>query len=149
MTTETMEAGAGGPEGSRHSRARFLWLFAALLVLGIAATSVAVVVRHDRDGNQQRTSTQQVAAIEQGCAQWRSSYAGASTLPRNWCAAMAGWMTGELHRGRMMGNTMWSNGERMRATCTQWARNAAATSPADGAAWCDAMVAWMSAHPDD
>ena len=151
MTTETTEDGRGGPGGSRPRGSRFLWLFAGLAVFAVAAASVAVIVRHDGGGNHEPTGTQQIAAIEHGCAQWHRSYAGASSPPANWCSAMAGWMNGQLHQGQMMGNTMWRDSEQMRATCAQWsARNDASASSAAGAgAWCDAMVAWMSAHRDE
>jgi hypothetical protein len=150
MTTETTEDGPGGPDDARRRRSRLPWLFAALVVLAVAVVSVAVIVRHDGGSNHEPTGAQQIAAIEQGCAQWHRSYAGASAPPANWCSAMSGWMNGQLHQGRMMGNTMWRDPEQMRAACAQWSAHddGSATSAGAAGAWCDAMVAWMSAHPD-
>jgi hypothetical protein len=88
-TTDMTEEGAGGPDGARRRGSRSRWLVAALVVVAVAAASVAVMVRHDGGTGHESISAQQIAAIERGCAQWHRSYTGVSTPPANWCSAMA------------------------------------------------------------
>jgi hypothetical protein len=121
-------------------------VISAVVVAGVAATS-------DDDSNVSDASlgTQQLGSIQQACAQWRDGYTGRSSPSSAWCDDMVGWMTSQVRSGHMMGSTMWSDPDQMRATCQTWLSSSQGAGGADpdASGWCGQMVGWMTQHMGD
>lgn len=152
MTTETNDT----PTTPTTPAPRRPWL--PLLLTGIAVVIVAgaaigIVIVRDDDSNDNGTvaGTQQLASVQQACAQWRDAYSGSSAPSSSWCNDMVGWMTGQMNSGQMMGTMMWGDPDRMRDTCRQWMSTnpAGSGSALNTSAWCDQMVGWMTQNMGD
>jgi len=61
------------------------------------------------------------------------------------CISMSDWMTKHLSDGRLTGSMMWGSATALRSTCGQW-MTTETSGTADGNAWCDQMVTWMTQH---
>jgi hypothetical protein len=146
VTSDTQESTP--TETAPPARRRLLpWLLGVVAVVAVAVIAAAVVAARDDNRGSRQTSTQQLASVQQACAQWRSSYAGSSVPPSTWCNQMVGWMTDQARSGRMMGPMMFGNPARMLSACQQWSSaHGAATARGNAGAWCDQMVGWMSDH---
>lgn len=145
MATETLERPQVPAEGPRR-RAWLPWVVAAFVVVLIAGTATAVIATRD-SGSNATTDTQQLASLQQACAQWHTSYAGQSAPPADWCSSMIAWMGGHMSAGAASGTATWSNPDAMRASCRQWMSSAPiAGTGVDATRWCDQMVGWMTQY---
>jgi len=130
------------PDGAVGTgRPRRPWLLragAAIVVMVIAACGGSGV------GSSGTTNAQQLAALQQACAQWRTAYPQQSAPPSGWCPEMVSWMSAHADNG----NAMWAGPGAMRATCEQWVSSSSPgpARPSGSSQWCEQMVAWMSQY---
>jgi hypothetical protein len=116
------------------------WVLALVAVLVVGGVLAGVLLSR---GPENESSTQQLAALQRACAQWRTTTGADQMTPTDWCTNMIGWMSDRMddHPG------MWATPEAMRATCQEWSSsNATSVSEGDRIAWCDEMVTWMQQH---
>jgi hypothetical protein len=150
MAIEVSEPPGSSEEVPKRG-SRWPWLITIALVAVLAALVgglIATRANDNSDGIATSQGTQQLASIQQACAQWRGGYTGGSAPSSAWCDEMVGWMTGQVSSGRMMGSMMWGDPDQMLATCQQWmaSRPPASGSTPGTAEWCGQMVTWMTQH---
>jgi len=143
---ETRASSAGEPE----RRSRLTWLIAVVVVVVMVGALVAGVVAsrgEDSTSIDGAAGAQQLASVQQSCTAWHDGYAGSVAPSATWCNDMVGWMADQLRSRHMEASMMWSDPDRMVATCQRWISSTPRSgSTPDASAWCGQMVGWMTHH---
>ena len=152
VTIEVPDTQGSSVEPSNR-RSRVPLLIAAAVLVVLVGVIAGVIASRGDDSTDVDASlgAQQLASIQQACAQWYDGHTGSAAPSSAWCDDMVDWMTDQVRSRQMMGSMMWSDPDQMLATCQQWMSSSttAGGSTPNGSAWCGQMVTWMTQHMGD